>query len=218
MNKYSIIIIIIALIIIVSCAFFKSTQYREGLTNNDNIVLIGDSILNNSAYVPKNKSVADILKMKTENVFNYAKDGATLQDCYEQLDHIPEKLNTNNTYIFISIGGNDILNNRGKLNSTEIRKLFDSYLSLINDIRVKFSQAKINILNLYIPTNKAFQSYKESIDQWNGLIKDYSNKAGAMYNIIYLNTLFIEPEDFVYNIEPSEVGSKKIAEAIYLTR
>ena len=95
----SIIIIIVSIIVIFSCAYFKSL--KEGLTNNDNIILIGDSILNNSNYVSEGKSVFDILKTKTNKVFNVAKDGATISDLYYQLDKIPLDLNMSETYFFI---------------------------------------------------------------------------------------------------------------------
>jgi hypothetical protein len=39
-----------------------------------------------------------------------------------------------------------------------------------------------------------------------------------MYNVINLDTLLTSPEDFVYDIEPSEKASQKIANVIYLTR
>ena len=211
----SIFIIVISIIIIVGCAYFKS--FKEGLTNNDNIVLIGDSVLNNSNYVPSWKSVVDALKSKTQNVFNFAKDGATISDCYGQLDKIPIELDKAETYVFISAGGNDILNKRGQLTSAEIRKLFNDYMDFIKALRVKLTTAKINILNLYIPANPRYQSYKSSIDQWNQLIKEYSSKIGEMYNVINLDTLLTTNADFVYDIEPSESASEKIANVIYLT-
>jgi lysophospholipase L1-like esterase len=211
----SILIILISIIIIVSCAFFKSV--REGLTNNNNIVLIGDSVLNNSNYVPSGKSVADILKLKTQNVFEFAKDGATISDCYIQLDKIPSDLNKSETYIFISAGGNDILNKSRQLTSEDIRKLFNDYMNFIKALRVKFSSAKINILNLYMPSNPRYQSYKSSIEQWNTLIQEYSSKIGEPYNVIDLSTLLTSPQDFVYDIEPSETASEKIANLIYFT-
>ena len=94
MNKFTTIIIVISsIVIIVSCAYFKGL--KEGLKNNDNIVLIGDSVLNNSNYVSAGKSVVEILKTKTPNVFNFSKDGATIRDCYEQIDKIPLILNKN---------------------------------------------------------------------------------------------------------------------------
>ena len=216
MKKYTFIIIVISILIIVSCAYFNSR--KEGLTNNDNIVLIGDSILDNSNYVPSGKSVVDLLKTKSSNVFNFAKDGATISDCYNQLDKIPDKLNKTETYIFISAGGNDILNNKQQLNSSAIRKLFNEYMDFVKAVRAKFGSAKINILNLYLPANPRYKTYKESIDQWNQLIKEYSGKIGEMYNVVYLDTVLTAPEDFIYDIEPSVPASEKIANLIYLTR
>ena len=215
----SIFIMSISIIIIVSCAFVNS--FKEGLTNNENnhnIVLIGDSVLNNSNYVPSGKSVVDNLNTQTTKVFNFAKDGATINDSYSQLDKIPLELNKTETYIFISAGGNDILNKRGQLTTPEIRRLFDTYMEFIKSVRTKFGSAKINLLNLYLPSNPRYQAYKSSIDQWNQLIKEYSSKIGEMYIVINLDTLLTTPEDFVYDIEPSETGSRKIANAIYLTR
>ena len=218
-NFKTLFIILVSIFIIFTCAFFKS--FKEGLTNNDNnynIVLIGDSVLNNSNYVPSGKSVVDNLKTKTTKVFNFAKDGATINDCYSQLDKIPLELNKTETSIFISAGGNDILNKRGQLTSSEVRQLFNNYMEFIKTVRTKFGSAKINVLNLYLPANPRYQSYKTSIDQWNQLIKEYSSKIGEMYNVIDLATLLTSPEDFVYDIEPSETASQKIANVIYLTR
>jgi hypothetical protein len=101
-------VIIISIIIIFTCAYFHSL--KEGLTNNDKVILMGDSVLNNSNYVPLDKSVINILKTKTNNILNVAKDGATINDLYEQLDKIPMDFNRADTYVFISVGGNDILN------------------------------------------------------------------------------------------------------------
>ena len=212
-NFQKLAIIVISIIIIFSCAYFKSM--REGLTNSNNIVLIGDSVLNNSNYVPQGASVVDILKTKTNKVFNFSKDGATINDLYAQLDKIPQELNKSETYVFISAGGNDILNKRGQLDSSEIRRLFDTYMDFVKALREKLGSVKINILNLYLPANPRYQSYKESIEQWNKLIKEYSNKIGEMYNVVDMNTLLTSPEDFIYDIEPSELGSKKVANAIY---
>lgn len=220
MNKFpkftSIAIILISIVIIFSCAYFKSL--KEGLTNNDNIILMGDSVLNNANYVPSGKSVEDILKTKTSKVLNVAKDGATINDLYVQLDKIPIELNKTETYIFISISGNDILSKRSELNNGEIRRLFDSYMDFLNALRTKLGSVKINIMNLYQPANPRYQSYKTSIEQWNKLINENSSKIGEMYNVIDLYSLLKTPEDFVYDIEPSESASEKIANIIYLTR
>ena len=209
-------IIIISIVIIISCAYFKSI--KEGLTNSNTIILMGDSVLNNANYVPEGKSVYDSLKTKLSNVINIAKDGATISDLYGQLDKIPVDLNNSNTYIFISAGGNDILNKRSDLSDTEISKLFNSYMEFLNALKTKLGSVNVNIMNLYLPANPRYQSYKPSINQWNQLIEASSSNIGETYNVIDLYTLLTSPNDFVYDIEPSESASDKIAYLIYLTR
>jgi lysophospholipase L1-like esterase len=212
----SLLIILISIIIIIGCAFHKSL--KEGLTNINNVILLGDSVLNNSNYVPSGKSVGDILNSKLSNVLNLAKDGATINDLYRQLDDIPIELDKAETFVFISAGGNDILNKRMELNPVDIKNLFDSYMNFLRALRVKLVSAKINVLNLYLPANPRYASYKSSITQWNNLINQYSSKIGEMYNVIDIYSLLTTPNDFVYDIEPSETGSEKIAKIIYLTR
>lgn len=211
----TILIIVISVVIIFSCAYFKSL--KEGLTNNNTIILMGDSVLNNANYVPEGKSVYDNLNSKLSKIISVAKDGATINDLYSQLDKIPVNLNNSDTYIFISAGGNDILNKRTELTSNEIKRLFDTYMDFLKALRTKLGSAKINIMNLYLPINPRFKSYKTSIDQWNELINNYSNKIGEMYNVVDLHVLLTMPEDFVYDIEPSESASNKISNLITLT-
>ena len=215
-KRKSIVIVLFSIIVIVSCAHFKSV--KEGLTNNDTIILIGDSVLNNANYVPSGKSVYDILKTKLSKVLNFSKDGATINDLYSQLDKIPTNLNKTETHIFISAGGNDILNKSSELNSANITHLFNRYMDFLKSLRVKLGNAQIHILNLYLPANPRYQSYKPSIDQWNQLINNNSSKIGEIYNVVDLNSLLTTPNDFVYDIEPSEFASEKIATIIYLTR
>lgn len=215
MNKFHLLIIIISIIVIITCALVKTT--KEGLTPNNNIILIGDSVLNNSAYVPAGKSVLDYLKQKTNNVFNFAKDGATIQDAIDQIGTIPPNFNNSNSYLFISVGGNDILNLRNVLTNSEIDILFSKYLQLIDTIKSKFGGVNINVCNLYLPTDPRYLSYKSSIIYWNELINKNSNRMGAMYNIVDLYNLLNTPNDFIYGIEPSKDGSVKIANIIYIT-
>lgn len=212
MDYFTIIIVLVLIIIIFTCAYFNSS--KEGLTNNNSIILMGDSILNNSIYVPNGESVVDYLKKENPNVLNVAKDGATITDLYSQLDNIPLKYNNSNTYLFISIGGNDILHTNATIN---IVQLFNKYLDFLKALRVKLGNTNINILNLYLPANPRYNSYKPTIEQWNQLINKYSNKVGEMYNVIDIYSLLNQPEDFVYDIEPSTLASQKIANIIYLT-
>ena len=63
--------IMLMISIIVLFAIRKGMQ--EGLSNNDStIILMGDSVLNNSSYVPEGKSVVDLLKQDVPNILNLA--------------------------------------------------------------------------------------------------------------------------------------------------
>jgi len=215
MNYYQICIIIIAIVVIVVCAFNKTV--KEGLTNNDNIVLIGDSVLNNSNYVAFNESVESNLKEISGggHIYNFAQDGATIVSCYTQLEKIPIELNTSNTYIFISAGGNNLLKENTHLDTSIVTKLFKDYWNFIDSVKIKLPNAHIIILNLYLPFGSRYEIYKSSVEEWNKLIVANMDKDGVKYNIIDLYKSLTTPEDFVYDIEPSASASKKIADIIY---
>ena len=214
--KMTTIIIVLSVIVIVSCAYFKSVL-KEGLTNNNVAILMGDSVLNNANYVESGKSVYDLLKKKLSNTINLAKDNATIVDLYAQLDKIPIDLNKNTTYVFISAGGNDILN-RNMKDSATIKLLFKQYSDFIKALKTKLNNVNINIVNLYLPVNPKYESYMSSIEEWNQLISNNSGNIGEMYNVLDIYSLLKTPEDFVYDIEPSDKASEKIANLIYLTR
>ena len=179
---------------------------KENLTNESTIVLIGDSIFNNSLFVPFGNSVADQIKLiHGNNVVLCAKDGATIDTCYHQLN-VSNIKNDEDYHLFISIGGNDILNN----DKVEVDKLFEKYVKLVDSIKNKYSKTKIYLLNLYFPTNEKYKKYEKTIIEWNKLISSLSSK----YNILRLDDLLTDSKDFTYEIEPSIIGGDKIAKAI----
>jgi len=216
MNYWSYVLIFVSIAIILYCASVKTL--KETLTNNNNIVLLGDSILNNSNYVPAGKSVLDILKQKTKNLYSYAKDEATIKDCYDQLNEIPMDLNNNNTYFFISAGGNNILNTRVQMDDQSLNLLFNEYIKLLGDIKTKFPNINLNVLNLYVPSNPRFETYRSMVQTWNNLISKNSTNVGEYYNVLDIYKLLKSPEDFVYDIEPSAKASVEIATMIFLTQ
>ena len=213
-----IIFILFTILLLLVVIFRKETNDIVDTFTNTNkglkVVLIGDSMLNNSAYVSANQSVPDLLSKKLvgNTVYNFAKDGATINDCYAQLDKISTELNNSSTSIVVSCGGNNILGSRS-LKTANINNLFNQYSELLKSIKTRVPNASIYVLNLYTPTNSHYVSYHEAIDQWNQLLED--NKSSLQYKIINTSSLLVTDEDFTYNIEPSEKGGKKIVEAIF---
>jgi lysophospholipase L1-like esterase len=203
--------------IVVICIIIIYLLYRywviiEPLTNKSekNIILLGDSMLNNENYVNNMDTIAsNIQKINRDyNIYNYAKDNATIKDIYKQLTNIDVSLNT---YIFLSAGGNDILQSNFYMDSKYIDKLFEDYKKLITLIKKKYPNVKLTILNLYFPLNSRYKKYYNSIKMWNNTL-EMNKKIG--YKVLDTNKLMTSPKDFVYDIEPSEIGSQKIAEEI----
>lgn len=210
-----IIFLLFTIMLLMTLAF--NNRFVDTFTNKGiNVVLIGDSMLNNSAYVSANESIPDMLSkdLAGNTVYNFAKDEATINDCYTQLDKISTDLNTSNTFIVVSCGGNNILNDRkmGRDSKTFISNLFNEYSELLKSISTRASNASLHVLNLYTPVNSHYNSYHSSIDQWNQLLEENSSNLG--YKIIKTNNLLVTNDDFTYNIEPSTKGGKKIVKEI----
>ena len=83
----------------------------EHFPNTQNVVLLGDSILNNSGYVRSQYIVGNIIKKIYPKTIVLAADNATVSSTHNQIAALQQypHLNTSNTYIFLSVGGNDIL-------------------------------------------------------------------------------------------------------------
>jgi hypothetical protein len=203
-----IIVVLFAFMILLLLFNFKiNTNVNvDAFTNNkgQNVILIGDSMLNNSNYVSQGESIPDLLSKKLvgNTVYNFAKDGSTISDCYAQLDKIPFD---SNATIFVSCGGNNILNSRGQ--GINVTNLFDEYSELIKSIKVR-TTADLYVLNLYMPTGGHHTSYKPAIDQWNQLLDDNTTNLG--YSVLTTNDLLTSNEDFIYGVEPSFKGGQKL--------
>ena len=200
-------------IFIIFIIFTNLKDIKEGLSsiNKKNIILLGDSILNNSNYVNPGESVSDLIKSKGGiNIMNVAIDKSKIKDINKQLIRIPSNYNNSNTYIFISVGGNDILNLPSQ-NDEQINELFKEYLKNIKAIKNKFPKSKIVALNIYYPPSSYYKMYYNSIDLWNKLLKQNTFEG---YNVLNIDEIIKSNNDLVNEIEPSKQGSIKIANAI----
>ena len=197
--------------------YFYFSFYKENLTNinNKKIVLLGDSILENSSYA--NPCILEILKSTSHSVLCLAQDNSTIESTYLQLHDLTSNLNNRNTFIFVSAGGNDILNKfvYKDIQSDKhknIHNIFHEYQSLVLSLKKKMNLSNIILLNIYYPYDEYYKSYYPLIKEWNNLLKDFCLKNG--FKLLNIADIMTMKEDFSFDIEPSSVGSQKISKAI----
>jgi len=209
------IIIFFVILILLIIPFFFYYENFQTMNSSKNIIFLGDSILNNQSYVLPGETVQDLLeKQSTLKIFNYAEDGANLFSVYQQLEKIPEYLNSTETTIFLSIGGNDILSlilkNENKNNDIFILLLFQKYQNLLTVLLEKMNKCYIFILDIYYPVDSYFKSYENFLKKWNLLLDNNNEKIPIIKISLFLN----KKEDFTKSIEPSKFASEKIAKLL----
>ena len=196
-------------------ALYK-TKVMEYLSNNEDIVLVGDSILENSKYVPENKAVKDEIFKKHKNMLMLAEDDSKIRDIDKQLKLIPKHLNKKSTHLIMSVGGNDIMEKYEKKKASEITtekidELFIEYRTLLEKIKKKYKM-KIVLVNIYLPVAESHVKLHKVIREWNRRQKSYA-RAKRM-KILAIADKFDDPKYFTEKIEPSEEGSKIIAKQV----
>jgi lysophospholipase L1-like esterase len=185
------------------------------------VVLLGDSILKNNTYVKKGTAVDDLLEEKLPgNLYSLAEDDAQIIDVYTQMQLIPKELNHASTFIFVSVGGNDILEryvyeNTNTDNLMPVFKLFVTYKTLIQNLRNKIPKANIVLVNLYYPKSPKYAIYSDIIKKWNELIAQFAaDPINKISSVLTLSIMMTNINDFSLSIEPSEEGSIKIVKGI----
>ena len=206
------------------------------------IVLLGDSIFDNSSYVnPGELDVPSQLRSLVDNnckVTNLAVDGNVTRHINNQLKKIPE----NATHLFVSVGGNDGLGHLSIFNShvNNVGEALQQMYRIGNNFKKRYSEMVDLVLSYNIPT--AFCSiYYPRFDarplnrvqhymsaKQNGReIQEMAMAAETIFNdiityeiikrkipLIDLRVLCDDDEDFSNPIEPSCIGGMKIARTI----
>ncbi len=200
--------------------YMRSIKETFTSSNNRTIVLLGDSILKNNAYTSDGKGIDDLLLERNNQTYSYAVDNSNVVDVYNQINEIPIDLNTPSTTIFLSAGGNDILNHYkeggGDIHDTSVLStIFAAYKKMIKAIRAKMNQCKFVILDIYYPDNTKYTQYHPIIREWNNLIYDYANQPSNNINtVLRVSSMLTQNDDFTLSIEPSSSGGLKIADSI----
>lgn len=217
MKYFYLLSFLLLLVILIVSLYFSN--FKEGFNNNNQtIVLLGDSILQNEAY---GKSVESFLSEKQKDVVCFAQDNATIGDIASQVNKLPTKtLNNSNTFIFLSAGGNNLLShyvyqNQDVNNKSILNNMFDNYKKLVNSIQDKLPNAKLILLDIYYPHGQSYHKFHTIIKEWNQMIYDYASKANSnIYEVLKISDTVNEKNDFSYGIEPSSQGGDKIASLI----
>lgn len=195
--------------------YYFTTVRKLGFTNsnsNKTIILLGDSILNNSNYVENDETVSALIKKTclsdsksdSKSVILKAQDNAKIYDVYSQVDSLIDSYNIETTYVFLSVGGNNMLDSK----FVSLDNLKEQYIKLVTYIHSKLPKSEIYLLGLYYPFDTRFHRYNSNIESWNNFIKETG------YKNIMLDGLLTNKSDIIFSIEPSATGSKKIANEI----
>jgi hypothetical protein len=223
MRRFYLYVFILSFIILFFSLYTTYKRQKENFSSNSTnttIVLLGDSIFKNNSYVSNGKAIENILNKKTEGKsYCYAVNNSKTYDIYTQINNIPLELNNSHTTIFLSAGGNDILdkyverNNPNLNDMSYLNTIFGAYKNLVKTMKLRMDKANIVILDVYCPTSTKYLPYKNIISEWNNKIYDYAKKNNM--DVLRVSTILTKDEDFTLDIEPSETGGEKITDAIY---
>jgi hypothetical protein len=189
------------------------------------IVLLGDSILDNAAYVPLNLDVINILRNRLPVGWKatlLARDGSMINDVAYQLKQLPEDA----SLLVLSVGGNDALSH-GHILSERANSVSEVLLMLAeiqNEFRNNYQTMLKNVLSFKLPTlictiyyprfpDLRVQKMSElALSIFNDCIITEAIRSGS--RLIDLRMIFNEHKDYATPIEPSESGGRKLTDAI----
>jgi GDSL-like Lipase/Acylhydrolase family len=202
-----------------------SAAFAQGQTPMTHIVLLGDSIFDNAAYVAGGPDVVrqlrEIFPTGWRATLN-ALDGAVIADVSQQLQQLPR----DTTHLVLSIGGNDALGESGLLERkvtsmaealeliTAVRERFRSTYSRMLDqvLQSKLPLAVCTIYEARFPEPVTRRLAATALTTLNDAITREAFARGI--DCIDLRILCDDDRDFANPIEPSVHGGAKIARGI----
>lgn len=189
------------------------------------LVLLGDSIFDNGAYVGRGLSVIDQVRQRlTEGATAslLAVDGSVIADIHRQLERLPN----DTSHLVVSVGGNDILGDIGLLGAAVstvgegVRQLADLRDRVIHDYRALMRTLRARALptiicTIYEPNFPDAKLQREAVTALCLFNDAIIREAHAhRFHILDLRAVCTSVHDYANPIEPSSVGGDKIAEAM----
>ena len=189
------------------------------------VVLVGDSIFDNAAYVAGGPDVIAQLRERLRCGWRAtlcAVDGAVTTDVQRQLECIPAGA----THLAVSMGGNDALGHWGVLDQAarsmgeaigrlaDIRDEFGRrYRAMLEQLlRLSLPVAVCTIYDGRFPDPRQQRLGSTALTIFNDVITRQAFARGLQ--LIDLRLIFDEDADYAIPIEPSVQGGAKIAAAI----
>jgi hypothetical protein len=191
----------------------------------NHVVLLGDSIFDNAAYVDGSPDVITHLNSILPQDWKatlLAVDGSISTDVIGQIRRIPETA----THLIVSAGGNDGLSRADILQRpatsvaaaieqlAAIRAEFqDKYRRMLNSLlALKKPLAVCTVYDPQFPDPSMQRLTTTALNIFNDCILREAITHGLP--VIDLRLICTEPEDYANEIEPGTAGGRKIAEAI----
>lgn len=191
----------------------------------NHVVLLGDSIFDNAAYVKNGQDVRSQLQAiftPDWRVTLVAVDGSTTDNIAAQVKRLPPDA----THLILSIGGNDALLQMGLL-KTRVQSVFEA-VALMTKINADFNQRYAAMLEVLLARKfpltlcTIYSPHLSNLDQRYTamtalmLYNDAIIRAAVSHRLPLLDLRFVctEDADFIHEIEPSAAGGAKIAAAI----
>lgn len=189
----------------------------------NDVVLIGDSVFDNGAYVDESSVVYEMRKILIgkARVTLLAEDGAVVADIGHQIKRIPKTA----THIVLSVGGNDAILT-GRLfwhkQVSNSRDAFTNVARYMDDFAIRYEQmfrelsslgVPITICTIYDSVPNINDYERAGLCLFNDVITRYAALAAG---IIDLRVHFTRSELFSKHspIEPSDCGSEFLAKLI----
>jgi hypothetical protein len=191
----------------------------------NHILLIGDSIFDNAAYVKKGLDVIASLRQQISPAWKAslrAVDGSLVENVREQILDLPE----DTTHLIVSAGGNnailqaDILQQKAASSSEVLNMLADVAAAF----EYQYSEMLQALLSLDKPTAVCTIYYPRMPEP---VIQKIAIAGLSIFNDVIIRQAFFagiplidlrlvcnEDADYANEIEPSEAGGRKIANAI----
>jgi lysophospholipase L1-like esterase len=188
------------------------------------IVLIGDSIFDNAAYVSGGPDVVTQLRRflpAGSSATLLAIDGAIINEVLSQLRNIPRDA----THLILSVGGNDVLAHTDLLDrrASSSAQVLGWLADAVEEFEERYRQLLITLMRLRLPLTVC-TIYNGNLEP---SIERIAATALAVFNdailrlaaehsvqVIELRLVCTEPGDYANPIEPSVAGGAKIARAI----